>query len=359
MSAACRLRLRAKRATVVTLQTFSEQWQPRYGTRNPERMDLAYWVEMVRCGETAWAARQRLDPRETLGGWQKIAPVWCFHRFGSTRTRLPDGSVVCVAGEHEDHYDPDFCIYNDVVVLRPGGKIEIYGYPADFFPPTDFHTATLIGDVIWLIGSLGYGQADEDRARTQVLALDTSRFRLERVATRGEDPGWLSGHRAARTGDMRIRVWGGKRREKGKLVANTGCFEFDHYTHRWHPAGSAPADAGAEIALARLPQRLDAMDEEQAILAADVLRATTAPGHPLFGVEVWPIAEDRTTLACLVRLEDGTGRYALCEVPYSETRQTLPAPRTLLFVNLERALTALPSLDHERWQEFGSPSQPR
>jgi len=39
-------------------------------------------------------------------------PIWCFKRVGNTRTRLPDGRIICVGGEHEDFYDPDFCIYN-------------------------------------------------------------------------------------------------------------------------------------------------------------------------------------------------------------------------------------------------------
>ena len=61
-----------------------------------------------------------------------------------------------IAGEHEDFYDPDFCIYNDVFVERARRPPGIYRYPKDVFPPTDFHTATLVGDEIILIGSLGY-----------------------------------------------------------------------------------------------------------------------------------------------------------------------------------------------------------
>ena len=46
-------------------------------------------------------------------------PTWCFSRFGQSETVLPDSSRVLIAGEHEDWYDPDFHIYNDVVVIRP------------------------------------------------------------------------------------------------------------------------------------------------------------------------------------------------------------------------------------------------
>lgn len=41
-----------------------------------------------------------------------FSPVRCFQRFGSTVTVLPDGRLVHIGGEHEDEYDPDFCIYN-------------------------------------------------------------------------------------------------------------------------------------------------------------------------------------------------------------------------------------------------------
>ena len=83
-------------------------------------------------------------------------PGRCFDRFGQSSNQLPDGRVVCIAGEHEDSYDPDFYIYNDVVIQQPDGRIDIFGYPREVFPPTDFHTATLVGNRIVLIGSLGY-----------------------------------------------------------------------------------------------------------------------------------------------------------------------------------------------------------
>jgi hypothetical protein len=44
-------------------------------------------------------------------------PVFCFRRFGRTETKLPNGRIVYIGGEHEDIYDPDLNIYNDVVVF--------------------------------------------------------------------------------------------------------------------------------------------------------------------------------------------------------------------------------------------------
>ena len=43
-----------------------------------------------------------------------------------------------MGGEHEDFYDPDFCIYNDVVVYDGHGDFTIYGYPKEVFPSHGF-----------------------------------------------------------------------------------------------------------------------------------------------------------------------------------------------------------------------------
>ncbi len=126
-------------------------------------------------------------------------PVWCCDRFGQTTTALPDGRVVYIAGEHEDHYDPDFFIYNDVVIVQPDGECVILGYPTDAFPPTDFHTATLVGNRIILIGCLGYPQ-DRQLGITQVLELSLDGFAVRKVETQGDGPGWISRHIATLSG---------------------------------------------------------------------------------------------------------------------------------------------------------------
>ncbi len=75
-------------------------------------------------------------------------PIWTFDRMGRTCDELVDGRMVCIGGEHEDFYDPDFRIYNDVVVFNADATIDIYGYPKEIFPPTDFQTATVTGTII-------------------------------------------------------------------------------------------------------------------------------------------------------------------------------------------------------------------
>lgn len=120
---------------------------------------------------------------------------WCFNRFGRTVTDLPDGRRIIIGGEHEDHYDPDFFIYNDVVVVEKDGSLRILGYPEEHFPPTDFHSATLIGEEIVLIGTLGY--PDQRKiGDTQVHIFDPRTLTFRQIETSGEKPGWISKHEA-------------------------------------------------------------------------------------------------------------------------------------------------------------------
>lgn len=134
-------------------------------------------------------------------------PIWTFDRMGQTRSRLPDGRLICIAGEHEDFYDPDFFIYNDVVVFTPEDRIEIYAYPKEVFPPTDFHSATVADGRIVMIGGLGY-KNERQPGHTPVYSLDLSSYRISQILTSGEMPGWISKHEASceQTGIVTIRA---------------------------------------------------------------------------------------------------------------------------------------------------------
>lgn len=80
------------------------------GTANPSVMNNPFWMFQVGPGGLpAWTARTAFGNIEED---DLASPVWCFTRLGATRTKLPDGRVVCIGGEHEDYYDPDFFIYN-------------------------------------------------------------------------------------------------------------------------------------------------------------------------------------------------------------------------------------------------------
>lgn len=175
----------------------------RWGDHNPERMDQPFWLAMIRSGLNAYAGAQ------LVGGTRGDCPVWCAQRFGQSFTLLPDGRVIQIGGEHEDYYDPDFCIYNDVFVHHPDGRIDIYCYPEEVFPPTDFHTATLSDGSIYVIGGLGY-QGSRRFGETPVYAVDICALGIRRIELTGEGPGWISRHRAMAAGPHEIRIWGGK-----------------------------------------------------------------------------------------------------------------------------------------------------
>lgn len=188
----------------VTADEFRRSFAPRYGERNPDRMRVPFWEAMIRCGYSAYQAIRWFEvERGVLGG-----PVWCAERFGQSLTRLPDGRAVQIGGEHEDAYMPDFCIYNDVFVHDRDGSIAIYGYPEAVFPPTDFHTATLVGDAIYVIGSLGY-HGTRRYGETPVYRLDGPTLEMNRLHPTGDAPGWIYKHRAIAVAGNGIRVWGG------------------------------------------------------------------------------------------------------------------------------------------------------
>lgn len=189
----------------VSPEDFRRARTRRFGEANPEQMNEPFWLAMIRAGLTGY------DAASSFGGRSSMTdpPVWCAQRFGQSITFLPDGRIVQIGGEHEDSYDPDFCIYNDVFVHEPSGALHIYGYPESVFPPTDFHTATLVGDFIYIIGSLGYHGARRF-GETQILRLDTRNWRIEQVKANGDGPGWLHEHRAVLAAPDEITVSGGK-----------------------------------------------------------------------------------------------------------------------------------------------------
>ncbi|MEL6330897.1 MAG: hypothetical protein AAFR38_14720 [Planctomycetota bacterium] len=181
------------------LETYIAGKQARRGAGNPQRVKNAAWEWMVRTGEIPYAALMNLGGD---GSDFESKPDWCFSRFGMSLTHLPDGRRIYVAGEHEDWYDPDFFIYNDVIVRRDD-DIEIYAYDESSFPPTDFHSATLIDTEIVLVGSLGYPK-NRRPGVTQVLALDTESYAVRRIETSGDVPGWV--HRHATSFDPETRL---------------------------------------------------------------------------------------------------------------------------------------------------------
>jgi hypothetical protein len=216
----------------VTRKLFREWRSPRFGRSNPERMNNPVWEWMIRCQLSAYGLNQRLNGP----GPFSAGPGWCFRRFGQSSTALPDGRIVLIGGEHEDDYDPDFYIYNDAVVRHPDGHLEIFGYPKDVFPPTDFHSATLVGTGIIIIGCLGYPE-QRKADTTPVFSLDLDTFAISPVTTSGSAPGWIYEHTAALSNDgASILVQGGeldRGLKDGSLVENLDGWRLHLAASRW------------------------------------------------------------------------------------------------------------------------------
>lgn len=109
--------------------------------------------------------------------------------MGTSCTEVAPGVHILIGGEFEDYYDPEFCIYNDVIRVDTNTKTyTVYGYPKADFPPTDFHAAISIGKDIWVVGSLGYNSSARSEEPIQVLRLDKETMKMTRVETIGDVP---------------------------------------------------------------------------------------------------------------------------------------------------------------------------
>ena len=191
-------------------------------------MSSPFWEAMVRWGGDAYTMAEAFGHDSFEKG-----PVWCFDRIGMSVNLFRNHWTVCIGGEHEDGYDPDFLIYNDVVVWTPNGEVSIYGYPKDVFPATDFHTATLVGDEIVVIGGLGYAE-EREFWRTPIYVLELERMSMRAVEGKDDEPGWIFKHDARLIDATRIEVSGGKRLdENGGIVRNDGVHELDLLSMVW------------------------------------------------------------------------------------------------------------------------------
>ncbi len=215
-------------------ELFHQQRHRRFGTSNPEKMELEYWK---------WAAQNKIGPYKAIKRFnadldQQKGPDWCFPRDFMSSTKLLDGRTIHIGGEYEDSYDPEFCIYNDVVVIDAEGGIEIFGYPRDVFPPTDLHTATLVEDRIILIGSFGYPE-DRMPGSTSVFALDAKSYKIDALETTGVNPGWIFKHSADFNSKRDvIAVTGGEivvraNVDEQRLLRNVEEYELDVRSLKW------------------------------------------------------------------------------------------------------------------------------
>ncbi len=317
----------------VSRDEFLQQRAAIRGEANPQPMRFALWEELVRSGESAWHAGQRYGSDE-----YPTSPGWCFDRFGMSRTRLPDGRIICIAGEHEDHYDPDFFIYNDVIVIQPDGTPDICGYSKESFLPTDFHAATLVGDAIFIIGGLGY-PSDRGKRATPVHRLDLASMRIDRLAPTGSSPAWIFGHRAEIAPDgVSIRIGGGEisafdSSGTETLTKNEQTFSFNAMQNTWsRTAGVVPTLTSLPADKRLLGWTWLEDPEESQKLQNAILRAA-APDHPLFCQDFWPFAE-QSLCKIAFRMLDGSDRFGVCDYPDIIGREEPPGLQVTFFATL-------------------------
>ena len=211
---------------------FAQHRNPRYGSYNGEEVTSPFHVSMIESGESAYGAGEhfKFDRSFNEPEWKHI---WNVARFGQSTTLLPDGRYVQIGGEHEDYYDPDFFIYNDVVVhtlpSAPGEpwQRQVFAYPREIFPPTDNHSATLVGEDIIVIGNLGYSD-ERIEGHTPVYALHWPSMQFRELTSHGPAPGWIHKHQAklVRPGVIALQE-GSIYRAPNHYAANGNTWELD------------------------------------------------------------------------------------------------------------------------------------
>ena len=246
--------------------------------QNPTNLTNPYWQWVVHHQLSAWSIAKLIHDDTVTD--QKIptpyddrAPLWCFERMGQTRTTLPDGRIIFIGGEFDDSYDPDFCIYNDVVVKYPDGNIEIYAYPKSVFPPTDFHSATLVGDEIIIIGSLGYPE-DRRWQTTPVYALNIHSYAIRVVETHNNirPLAWINKHSAILK-DKQIIITGGRRLgEDTPLLENIDTWALNLSTLKWKNLSQRQPQRASQTPINRQWQQFYVMRKDQQDLHIDDIK---------------------------------------------------------------------------------------
>lgn len=306
-----------------TREQFGREAAARRGAANPEGMAVTTWQWLVRDGRSAWQAREHFQASHD-------APAgWTFQRFGATATRLPDGRIVCIGGEHEDSYDSDFWIYNDVVVLTQNATagdaplagpldlatcgVEILGYASAALPPTDSHSATRVDDAIVVIGAIGY-HGERREGATPVHVLDTRSWTMRALPTTGRGPGWISKHAARLDRDRRsLRIAHGQVFAAGGFHANAATFRLhladDLRSGRWEETAPCVLRRAAELEPASFGSRDPDLAELMPRLGWPSLRvyrdASGVERHQVFAGDAVVRIEDVHGLRVVVDVDDG------------------------------------------------------
>ena len=123
-----------------------------------------------------------------------------------------------------------------MVVYQSDSTFTILGYLKHIFPPTDFHSATLVGEYIYIIGCLGY-RDERIYNETPVYRLHSETFQIEKIETSGEKPGWISEHKAYYQEQSQIYITGGKVfvrvEDRTNYVENDSDYILDLKNMQW------------------------------------------------------------------------------------------------------------------------------
>jgi len=169
--------------------------------------------------------------------------IWSFSRHGHSTTHYRNKFRIHIGGVYWDIAAPDFLIYNDVIVQDWTGRVWIYFYPSDVFPPTGYHTATLLDEEfgpldsvtngIITVGGSGYSN-DRSFWETPVHHLDLNEMGIRTIDTTGDAPGWILDHSTTLVDKTKLLVTGGKiLDEHDNFNSNPNRFELDLWTRKW------------------------------------------------------------------------------------------------------------------------------
>lgn len=215
----------------ITKCLFLKWRNPRLSSANPTKIESPVWKWMIQNNCSGYHLNDLMEGPSSFDN----GPVWTMDRFGMSGTLLPNGDKVFIGGEHEDYYDPDFNIYNDVVVVKADHSVNIFNYPKEIFPATDFHSANLIDDKIIIIGNLGYGEQRIPNS-TPVYQLDLKTFSISKTTTKGPSPGWIHNHEVEvdlQTNKLKIKGGTTYIGEDEQLIDNFDDWEFDIKSNTW------------------------------------------------------------------------------------------------------------------------------
>lgn len=178
---------------------------------------------------------------------------------------------------------------------------------------------------------------------TPAYALDVQTFAITRLATTGPSPGWIYRHRAALVeGGRAVRVSGGqvlRGRGKQETSGRGEDADLDLATLTWRPAPPLPPAHVPQND--ELPDAWERVGTGQADYLLSSLRDEVPLGHPLFAVDVWPLAEGPQGQV-LFRMSDGSNRVAVVSLAYADVHATLPEPRTTFYPDPGAWRTAAP-----------------